>query len=216
MSNNMSEFDNYYKARTHAIINLKASTNYVMCVPNGMKHLSKVDYATLEQQFDEICINTSCFDNYKYSTWRYKNDQHEMVCNLLKFYEIPYKMFNLTKSAETPCIIPVAVESYDIPSGQPIKKLTAINKISNTIATIKIDYNLMNEKKILFQIKQLRGARWSKVDKTWSFDQNDTAKICKLLRDNGIQYELDGILVDETNNNSLIDNANKLSLDDEM
>ncbi len=39
----MSEFDNYYKARTHAIINLKASTNYVMNVPNGMKHLSKVD-----------------------------------------------------------------------------------------------------------------------------------------------------------------------------
>ena len=30
MSKNMSEFENYYKARTHAIINLKASTNYVM------------------------------------------------------------------------------------------------------------------------------------------------------------------------------------------
>jgi hypothetical protein len=27
---------------------------------------------------------------------------------------------------------------------------------------------------------------------------------------------LDGILVDETNNNGLIDNANKLSLEDEM
>jgi len=45
----MSKFENYYKARTHAIINLKASTNYVLCAPNGMKHLSKVDYATLEK-----------------------------------------------------------------------------------------------------------------------------------------------------------------------
>jgi hypothetical protein len=42
MSKNMVEFDNYYKARTHAIINLKASSNYVMCVPNGLKYLSKV------------------------------------------------------------------------------------------------------------------------------------------------------------------------------
>ena len=65
MSKNMVEFDNYYKSRTHAIINLKSSSNYVMCVPNGLKYLSKVDYATLELQFDEICINISCFDNYK-------------------------------------------------------------------------------------------------------------------------------------------------------
>ena len=43
----------YPKARTHAIINLKASTNYVLCAPNGMKHLSKVDYATI-LQFTEV------------------------------------------------------------------------------------------------------------------------------------------------------------------
>jgi hypothetical protein len=127
-----------------------------------------------------MCINTSSFDNYKYSTWKYKYDQHEMVCNLLDWYSIPYKIFNLTDSVETPSSIPVATESHDIPSGQPKKKITAINKIINMIATIKIDYNLKNEKKILFQIKQLRGARWSKEDKTWSFDQNDTAKLCKL------------------------------------
>ena len=180
MSKNMVEFDNYYKTRTHAIINQKASSNYVMCVPNGLKHLSKVDYATLEQQFDEICINTSCFDNYKFSTWKYKYDQHEMVCNLLKYYDIPYKIFNLTDSAETPCSIPVATESHDIPSGQPKKKITAINKISNTIATIKIDYNLMNEKKILFQIKQLRGARWSKVDKH--------GRLIKMIQLNYVNY----------------------------
>ncbi len=29
MSKNMTEFENYYKARTYAIINLKASSNYV-------------------------------------------------------------------------------------------------------------------------------------------------------------------------------------------
>ena len=69
MSKNISNFENLYKARMHALINLRASTNYVMGVLNGMKHLSKVDYATLEQQFDEIYINISCFDNYKYSTW---------------------------------------------------------------------------------------------------------------------------------------------------
>ena len=49
MSKNISNFENLYKARTHAIINLRASTNYVMCVLNDLKHLSKVDYATLEQ-----------------------------------------------------------------------------------------------------------------------------------------------------------------------
>ena len=124
MSKNILIFENLHKARTHAIINLRASTNYVMCVPNSIKHLSKVDYATLEQQFYEICINISCLDNYKYSTCKYKFDH----------------------------------------------------------------------------IKQLRGSRWSKEDKTWSFDQNDTAKLCKILRDNGIQYESDGILIDETNN----------------
>ena len=98
-----------------------------MCVPKGMKHLSKVDYATLEQQFDEICINISCFDNYKYSTWKYKYDQHAMVCNLLKYYDIPYKIFNLIDSAKTPSSItfPFPIESHDIPSSQPKKQITA-------------------------------------------------------------------------------------------
>ena len=81
-----------------------------------------------------------------------------MVCNLLKYYDIPYKIFNLIDSAKTPSSItfPFLIESHDIPSGQTKKQITAIKKISNTIATIKIHYNLMNEKKILFQIKQLR------------------------------------------------------------
>jgi hypothetical protein len=84
----------------------------------------------------------------------------QRFCNLLKYYDIPYKIFNLTDSAETPSSItvPFPIESHYIPSDQPKKQIAAIKKISNTIATIKIDYNLINEKKISWQIKKLRAA----------------------------------------------------------
>jgi hypothetical protein len=50
-----------------------------------------------------------------------------MVCNLLKYYDIPYKIFNLIDSAKTPSsiTIPFPNESHDISSGQPKKQITA-------------------------------------------------------------------------------------------
>jgi len=63
-----------------------------------------------------------------------------MVCNLLKYYDIRYKIFNLTDSAETPSLIKISFPTeseYDIPSGQHKKEIAAINKISIKISTIK-------------------------------------------------------------------------------